>query len=195
MPYSEAIGSITNLEDESDNNIIDAVVAHEMTHQWWAHQVIGANMQGATMLSESFSEYSALMVMKQTSKSPMKMREFLKYNHDRYFRGRSRETVKELPLYKVENQGYIHYRKGSVVLYALQDYIGEEKVNTALKGFLEEYKYKKPPYPTSLDFMEYLEPQVPDSLNYVIKYWFKKITYYDNRLKKRFIQKAKKWEV
>ena len=59
---------------------------------------------------------------------------------------------------------HIHYGKGSVILYALQDYIGEEKVNTALRNFLEEFKYRKPPYPTSLDFMKHLEPQVPDSL-------------------------------
>ena len=26
------------------------VTAHEVAHQWWAHQVIGANVQGATML-------------------------------------------------------------------------------------------------------------------------------------------------
>ncbi|MEJ2113885.1 MAG: hypothetical protein P8X62_09420, partial [Flavobacteriaceae bacterium] len=37
MPYSEAIGFIINLEDEEDNNIVDAVIAHEMAHQWWAH--------------------------------------------------------------------------------------------------------------------------------------------------------------
>lgn len=183
MPYSEGFGFITNLEDEDGNNVIDAVIAHEMAHQWWAHQVIGANMQGGTLMSESFSEYSALMTMKEISKTPMKMREFLKYDHDRYLRGRSAEVDNELPLYKVENQGHIHYGKGSVILYALQDYIGEDKVNTAMRDFLDEYKYMKPPYPTSLDFLRHLEPQVPDSLNYLIKDWFKEITLYDNRLK------------
>ena len=128
-----------------------------MAHQWWAHQVIGANMQGATLLSESFSEYSSLMTMKKRVKNPMKMREYLKYDHDRYLRGRSLELEKELPLYKVENQQYIHYGKGSVILYALQDYIGEDKVNEALKEFLEEYKYKTP-YPTSLNFLEIFHP-------------------------------------
>lgn len=183
MPYAESFGFIINLEDETGNNVIDAIIAHEMAHQWWAHQLIGAYMQGSTMLSESFSEYSSLMTLKKMADNPMKMREFLKYNHDRYLRGRSGEILKELPLYKVENQGYIHYGKGSVILYALQDYIGEEKVNTAMKGFLEEYKYNAPPYPSSLDFMRYLEPQVPDSLQYLITDWFKEITLYDNRLK------------
>ena len=182
MPYAESFGFIINLEDTSKNNVIDAVVAHEMAHQWWAHQVVGASMQGGTMLSEAFSEYSSLMVMKQ-SKSDLEMKEFLKYDFQRYLRGRGREVEKELPLYKVENQQYIHYGKGSLILYALQDYIGEGKMNLAMKNFLEEFRYKAPPYPTSLDFIHYLEPQVPDSLNYLIEDWFKSITLYDFRLK------------
>ncbi len=185
MPYSESIGFVIDLEGEdTDNNIVDEVIAHEMAHQWWAHQVIGAHMQGSTLMSESFSEYSALMTMKQLAETPMKMREFLKYNHNSYLRGRGQELEKELPLYKVENQGYIHYRKGSVVLYALQDYIGEDKVNQAMRDYLNEYKYKGAPYySTSLDFLDHLEPQVPDSLQYLITDWFKEITLYDNRVK------------
>ena len=183
MPYSEAIGFIIDLEDKSENNVVDAVIAHEMAHQWWAHQVIGASMQGGTMMSESFAEYSSLMTMKSIAETPMKMREFLKYDHDRYLRGRGSEVENEQPLYKVENQMHIHYGKGSVILYALQDYIGEDKVNLAMKTFLEEFRYKGPPYPTSLDFMKHLEPLVPDSLKYIITDWFKEITLYDNRMK------------
>jgi ABC-2 type transport system permease protein len=184
MPYSEAYGFLVNLEDENDNNIIESVIAHEMAHQWWAHQVVGANMQGASMLSESFSEYSALMVMKKSSKTDRKMKHYLQYDFEKYLTGRTREVSKELPLYKVEDQGYIHYGKGSLIMYALQDYIGEEKVNNALKSFLEEFRYKEPPYPTSLDFLKHLEPHVPDSLNYLITDWFKEITLYDYRVKK-----------
>ena len=181
MPYSESFGFIINLENEEDINVIDAVIAHEMAHQYWAHQVIGAEMQGSTMLSESFSEYSSLMVMKQTS-DDLKMKDFLRHDLRRYLRGRSSETEKEVPLYKVENQGHIHYGKGAFVLYGLQNYIGEERVNTAMRQFLEAYRYQEPPYPTANDFMRYLEPQVPDSLQYLITDWFKEITLYDLRL-------------
>lgn len=181
MPYSESFGFITNLEDADKNNVIDAVIAHEMAHQWWAHQEISANVQGATMLTESFAEYSSLMVMK-TVTDPVKMREFIKYDHDRYLGGRSRETEKELPLYLVENQQYIHYGKGSVILYALQDYIGEYKVNSAMRTFLEEFAYAEPPYANTNDFLRHLEPVVPDSLSYLIDDWFKEITLYDLRV-------------
>ncbi|RZN82975.1 MAG: hypothetical protein EVB11_06465 [Winogradskyella sp.] len=189
MPYAESFGFIINLEDETENNVIDFVIAHEMGHQWWAHQLIGAEMQGGTMLSESFSQYSANVTMKNIAKTPMKMRKFLKYDHDRYLSGRSSERIKELPLYKVENQAYIHYGKGGAIMYALQDYIGEDKVNNAMKSFLEEYRYNAPPYPSTHDFLRHLEPQVPDSLSYIVKDWFKEITLYDNRLKEATYKK------
>ena len=196
MPYSEAIGFIADMRDGEGNNIVDAVVAHEMAHQWWAHQEMSAKMQGGTMLTESFSEYSSLMVMKKES-TPMKMREFLKYNHERYLRGRSQETDGELPLYKVENQGHIHYGKGSLILYALQDYIGEDSVNAAMREFLEQTRYKGPPYATSMDFLSILEPKVPDSLHYLINDWFKEITLYDYRLKEATYSKREdgKYEI
>ncbi len=184
MPYSESIGFVTNLEDENENNVVDAVIAHEMAHQWWAHQEIPAHMQGGTMLTESFSEYSSLMVMKHDPKADdMKMKKFLKYDYDRYLRGRTTERENEVPLYKVENQGHIHYGKGAVILYALQDYIGEDSVNASLKSFLEEYRYAEPPYPTSHDYLRHLYPRVPDSLHYLVNDWFKEITLYDFRLK------------
>ena len=65
IPFSESIGFIADLRETADIDYVYYVTAHEMAHQWWAHQVIGANMQGSTMLSESLAQYSALMVMKQ----------------------------------------------------------------------------------------------------------------------------------
>jgi len=196
MPYSEAFGFVVNLEDETENNVIDAVIAHEMAHQWWAHQEVSAFMQGGTMLTESFSEYSSLMVMKKALKDDMRMTEFLKYDYDRYLNGRSGESQKELPLYKVENQQYIHYGKGSVVLYTLQDYIGEANVNAALREFLDEFRYKNPPYPTSMDFLKHLDKHVPDSLKYLVDDLFKAITLYDLRLNEATMKKVgDKYEV
>src|SRR5687767_3250761 len=114
IPYSESIGFIADLSDPDEIDYVFYVTAHEVAHQWWAHQVIGANMQGATVLSESLSQYSALMVMEKEY-GRAKMRRFLKNELDSYLSGRGGERVEELPLYRVENQQYIHYRKGSLV--------------------------------------------------------------------------------
>ena len=66
IPFSEAIGFITYVDpgtvDQTD--IPFYVTAHETAHQWWAHQVMSANVEGGTSIVESLAQYSALMVMK-----------------------------------------------------------------------------------------------------------------------------------
>ena len=52
MPYSESIGFVANTNDPDKIDFTTYVVAHEMAHQYWAHQVIGADMQGGTLTSE-----------------------------------------------------------------------------------------------------------------------------------------------
>jgi aminopeptidase N len=181
MPYSESIGFIANLNKPDDIDFVFYVVAHEMAHQWWAHQVVGANMEGATLLSETLAQYSALMVMEKEYGRDM-MRKFLKYEMDNYLRSRGAERLKERPLLTVEsNQGYIHYRKGSVVLYYLKEMIGEEAVNKALRKVIQQYAYAPPPYPTSYTLVDALKEQTPPELQYLIKDLFEDITIFSNR--------------
>ena len=72
---------------------------------------------------------------------------------DRYLSARGSEGIEELPLYRVENQPYIHYRKGAVVLYLLQDRLGEARVNAMLARLLDQYRFKSQPYASSLDLV------------------------------------------
>lgn len=181
MPYSEGIGFIADLSDTNDVDMVFYVVAHEMAHQWWAHQVIGARMQGSTLLSESMSQYGALMVMEKEYGRD-RMRKFLKLESDRYQRSRGSEDLKEVPLLEVEDQGYIHYNKGSVVLYGLRSFVGEERLNTAFRALVERFGHADPPYPTALDLYHELEQVVPDTLQYLLVDGFKRITLYNNRV-------------
>lgn len=183
MPYSEGIGFITDLREvtKDDIDMVFYVVAHEMGHQYWAHQICGANMQGSEWMSEGFSQYSALMVMeKQYGKD--KMKKFLKYEMDDYLNGRSSELEGENPLMKTENQQYIHYNKASVVMYYLKEMIGEINVNQAMKSLVTDYGYKNPPYPTSNAAMREFRKVTPDSLQYLISDMFEKITLFNNRM-------------
>jgi len=181
MPYSESIGFIANLNHPDDIDMVYYVVAHEMGHQWWAHQVVGADMQGATLLSESLAQYSALMVMEKEYGRDI-MRKFLKYEMDNYLRSRGSERRKEEPLLTVEaQQGYVHYRKASVVLYYLKEIIGEEAVNRALRKVIAQYAYKAPPYPTSYALVDALREQTPAQYQYLIKDLFEDITLFSNR--------------
>lgn len=181
MPYSESIGFIANLNHPDDIDMVYYVVAHEMGHQWWAHQVIGANMQGATMLSETLAQYSALMVMEHEYGRDT-MRKFLRYEMDWYLASRGRERQKERPLITVESgQGYVHYRKGSLALYYMKEMIGEEAVNRALRNLIKQYAYAQPPYPTSYALEDALRAETPPDLQYLLKDLFDDITIFSNR--------------
>lgn len=182
IPFSESIGFIARLDEDDDEPIdyVFYVTAHEVAHQWWAHQVIGANVQGATVLSETMSQYSALMVMEKEY-GPDQMRRFLKYEMDNYLRSRGGELLEELPLMLVENQGYIHYRKGSVVMYALKDYVGEEELNAEIRRYAEAVKFQEPPYTTTKEFLAYLDQAVPAQYDGLLDDLFREITLYENR--------------
>lgn len=181
MPYSEAIGFIANLSRPDDIDMVYYVVAHEMAHQWWAHQVIGANMQGATLLSETMAQYTALMVMEHEYGRDM-MRKFLKFEMDSYLRARGRERLKERPLLAVESsQGYVHYRKGSVAMYLLKEAIGEEAINRALRKMVERFGYHNPPYPTSHDLVDLFDAETPAEYKPLLKDLFEDITLFSNR--------------
>ncbi|MFC0679572.1 ABC transporter permease/M1 family aminopeptidase [Lysobacter korlensis] len=181
IPYSESIGFIADLRDKEDVDYVFYVTAHEIAHQWWAHQVIGANVQGATMLSESLSQYSALMVMEQEY-GRSQMRQFLKRELDGYLTGRAGELLDEQPLYRVENQQYIHYDKGSLVFYRLREEIGEAALNRALKKYLTAKAFQQAPYTTSAELLDFIRAEAKPDQQRLITDLFEKISFYDNRV-------------
>ncbi|AWM34711.1 M1 family aminopeptidase [Hymenobacter nivis] len=183
VPFSEAIGFIANVNDKDpeDLNYPYYVTAHEVAHQWWAHQVIGGNVQGSTLMAEAMAEYSALMVLRRHN-GPAAMQRFLKFDMNRYLTGRAFERKKEVPLALVENQQYIHYAKGSVVMYGLQDAMGEAVLNGALKKYVAAVAFQGPPYTNSPEFIGYLRRAAPDSLQPYITDQFERITLFDNRV-------------
>ena len=178
IPWSEGIFFIADERDPDRIDMVTYVGAHELGHQWWAHQVIGADEQGGTMLSETLAQYSAAMVMKHMY-GPDMMRKFLKFELDSYLRARGGDILEEEPLERVENQPYIHYRKGSLVMYRLQDEIGEDAVDRALRHLLHDYAFKGPPYPTSLDLVKDIRAEAPADKQQLITDLFEKITLYD----------------
>jgi ABC-2 type transport system permease protein len=183
IPFSESHGFIADVDD-SDVGGVDfafGVTSHEVAHQWWAHQVIGADVLGSSMLTESVSEYVRLKTLEhEYGKS--KMHTFLKYALDRYLRGRKNERRSETPLMYNNDQAYIRYSKGALVFYALSDYIGEENLNTALHTFVAKNKFQGPPYTTTIELVDNIRAVTPDSLQYVIKDMFETITLYDNNM-------------
>ncbi len=179
MPYSESIGFVADYADEGDIDAVTYVVAHEVAHQYWAHQLISADQQGGTMLVETMAQYSALMVMKEVYGEDQ-MRRFLKFELDTYLAARGGEAIEEVALERVENQGYIHYRKGAVVMYLLQDRLGEDRVNVMLSELLDRYRFQGPPYAVSTDLVEgFISIARNDEERQLVEDLLRKVTLYD----------------
>lgn len=176
IPFSESMGFIADLKDSSSVDMAFYTVAHEVAHQWWGHQVVGANAPGTRMLTETMAQYSALMVMK----SQMDVDKYRLYEMDKYLRNRGKETEKENAISKDEDQPYVHYAKGSVAMFALQNYIGEDVINAVLREFITEHKFNAAPYPTSTDLVNKINAFTPDSLQYLVADLLKKVSLYDN---------------
>jgi ABC-2 type transport system permease protein len=182
VPYSEKIGFISDLRDANEIDPVYYITAHEVAHQWFGHQLEPANVQGSAILAETLSQYAALQVM-QKEYGEVKIRKFLTYELDSYFRGRSTEYLEEMPLMRAENQQYIHYRKGSVVMMAIADRIGFTALNLALKRLIDEYKFSEGRRATTLDLLAAIK-QVSELADHAfIEQQFAEITLYDLRLK------------
>ncbi len=90
-----------------------------------------------------------------------------------YKYGKVRKQQEEVPLALVDNEAYIYYAKGAINMYTLQEAIGEENMNRALRNFLNDWQTFNNPekpsrYATSKDLLSYFRQETPDSLQYVI---------------------------
>lgn len=198
VPYSEAIGFIGRVRKPTDVDFTYFVTAHELGHQWWAHQLIGADVEGSNMLAESLAEYSALEVMAHKYGRDL-MHRYLRNELDSYLRGRSGEVRHEPPLALVQREPYVWYQKGGQILYTLADYIGEDKLNLALHNFLMQYRYANAnnqldadgvpnagvtldtAYPDTRMLVDAIRAQTPPDLQYLVDDGFNRIVLYDNK--------------
>ncbi len=181
VPFSEAIGFVQDFDPAQAAERIDLVTfvtAHEIAHQWWGHQLMSADKQGATMLIETLAQYSALLVMEQLY-GKAQMRKFLKFELDSYLRNRGGELVEELPLARVEDQPYIHYRKGALVMWRLKEVLGAQVVNRALRRMLAAHAFRAAPWPDTREFLQDLREEAGPGHDLLIGDLFERITLYD----------------
>jgi ABC-2 type transport system permease protein len=158
------------------------VTAHEIAHQWFGMQVAAANVKGRHLILETLSQYAAMMVLKAQYPKE-KVQQFLALQLEKYEEGKRRESGVEPTLALVENQDYIYYAKGAINMFALQEAIGEDQVNLALKRFLEDWntlngklKTKTSNYATSKELLGYFRDVTPSNQQHIITELFESVS-------------------
>jgi ABC-type transport system involved in multi-copper enzyme maturation permease subunit len=158
IPYSETVGFIADYAKPEAMDYVTYLTAHELAHQYWSHQVVGADMEGRELLSETLAQYSAQMVVRKL-RGEDHMRRYLQFELDRYLDGREYAGTAEPPLTRVTGQDHVTYRKGALAMYLLQQRLGEAAVNRALRTLVSRYRFRGAPYPRSLDLVAALRAE------------------------------------
>ncbi|HET7436124.1 MAG TPA: M1 family aminopeptidase, partial [Thermoanaerobaculia bacterium] len=180
-------GLITYLEGfalvrpEDDPRKIDfpfAVVAHEVSHQWWGHQLTPAVVEGAPFLAESLSWYSGMLIVEKTF-GHEHLKRILDMMREQYL---APNRPREVPLLRAADQ-LDAYRTGPFAMYALREAAGAEPVNLALRRLLAKFPGGRSPYPTTLDFYRELRAATPPATHGLLKDLFEEITFWDLRAK------------
>ena len=181
ISHAEATGWLTRVDESEHFDLPSGIVAHEVAHQWWGHQVVPAAAAGAGMLSEVLAQYSAVMVIEKIYGREMVER-FLRTTRIEYLNRRGRPQHPEVPLLLVAaHHANLVYRKGPLTMYALRHYVGEERLNAALRRFFEKHRSGQPPYPTSRDLYDELKAATPVSYHYLLEDLLETITLWDLR--------------
>jgi len=134
-----------------------AVVAHEVAHQF---QPVPARMEGRALLSESFAWYAAMGVIEEEYGTEH-LERLLDYMRRSYLTPRSRADV---PLLRA-NDSFLGYRKGPFAMYALREYVGQQRVDLAWRRLRERHASHEGPFATSPDLYRELQEVTPDSLH------------------------------
>lgn len=159
---------------DPEGNGFDAmfeIVAHEMGHQWWGVQLRPAFAEGGGVISEGLAWYSALQLVKR-EQGPDALRRFMALMRQPYPWPPIRTGR---PLLRAMDP-WANYRKAPFALFALAEYIGEDRVNAALR---ELVRTRATSFATTLDLYRELQAVTPDSLQYLLRDLFERNTFWE----------------
>ncbi|HEX7181129.1 MAG TPA: hypothetical protein VF756_04750 [Thermoanaerobaculia bacterium] len=171
LSYAEGFSTWNPKDDPGSLDFPFAVVAHEMGHQW---TVPYAPVEGAPVMSEGLAWYSAMKVV-ENAKGVEHLRRLLSY---------MRQPHPIAPIRRGEPllrglDPYLSRRRAPFALYALSEYIGDERVNGALRRLLEKHRPQEAPLATTLDLHRELQAVTPASLRYLLHDLFEVNTYWE----------------
>lgn len=161
-------------EDPRGFDLVSAVVAHEVAHQWWGNLSKPARVEGSGLISESLAWYSTMSMIEEAY-GPEHLQRLLSFLREEY---ETLGTQAAAPLLQA-NDWYHIYRKGPLALFTMGRYIGKEKVNGALASMYTKHSSGTPPFPTSLDLYKELQAATPDSLQSLLFDLFEQNTFWD----------------
>jgi len=189
--WREDGGFLSQIDNTEDVDMVFGICTHEMAHQWWGYIVMPARSEGAFMLTETMAQYVEIMCLEDEYGRKMADKERRREMKE-YLKRRKSDREGERPLMRAsEKQHYINYPKSTIVMYALQDYLGEDRVSLALRGITDDFGHREDLFARSSDVVRAFENIAPDSLRYLVSDLFEYITLYENRADEATFEREK----
>lgn len=183
VPFSENIGFVQSAGDASDPKRVDFatyVTMHEIGHQWFAHQLVGAYAKGSNVLSEGLTENATMLAYEEHYDFAKARRVHEERATRQYLAQRTFERDTEPVLAEAEGQPYLNYNKTSWVMWGMRQIMGNEPVQTSLKRFLNEHHARNgAPYPTTLELIETFKAEIDPKYHGLIDDYWNQITFWD----------------
>ncbi len=170
----------------NDRNYVN-VNAHELAHQWFG-DLVTEKANKDHWLQEGFATYFALLAEKEVF-------------GDDYFYWQLYQTAEQLKAMSDEGKGesllnpkassLTFYQKGAWALHILREKIGDEAFKTAIKNYLEKYKFKNV---STDDFLNEVKAVTEIDITEFENNWLKQSAFqsedaYQSLLKSPFIRK------
>ena len=176
--WTETGGFVSDLTRPGTLDVVYNTTTHETAHQWWGHLLTPGESKGAGVLAETLTQWVRIATLKQEY-GPQVAQEFRRDEMRRYLRSRGL-AGDELPL-GISDSPSLLYRKGTMVMSALGEGLGEETLNRALRNLFEGFSFQ-PSFPTTTDLIDQLRNVASPDQQTLITDLFEMITLFDNRI-------------
>ncbi|MCT2406754.1 M1 family aminopeptidase [Chryseobacterium antibioticum] len=150
-----------NIHADKEQDVINELAGHELSHLWWGNsQIDPDDREGNVMLTETLAMYTEMMLYKKMHGNE-KMKERIKMHQQIY--DNEKGLSENVPIYRATGDSpHIAYSKGAVAMVKLSELLGEDKVNEALRNFLQNNHYPKKP--SSMDLLNEFYKICPDTV-------------------------------
>lgn len=163
-----------------DVDLVTRRVAHEVSHQWWGHGLYPARVEGGAMLVETLAKYSDLRVL-EAMKGRADALSLLRFERESYLLWRTYLPIPEPPLTRVVDLEHVYYSKGTIVMEAIRDLIGEDALDRSLAHLVRTHGPGMP-RATVEDLRAALWREASPGQQALMSEWIDGVTFYDLRV-------------
>jgi ABC-2 type transport system permease protein len=161
-------------------DLVTRRVAHEVSHQWWGHHLYPARVEGGAMLVETLASYSDLRAL-EAMRGRAQALSLLRYDRELYLLWRTYLPIPEPPLSRVVDLEHVYYSKGTIVMEAIRDLMGEDALDRALRHLIRTHGPGMP-RATVADLRAALWREAAPEHRALISEWIDGVTFYHLRV-------------